>query len=69
MTMSMTSLLIHSEGVPTSARTALHAANSASPERRVELLRSAARILHDEVGVPCADVRELLDLPADHGCG
>jgi hypothetical protein len=48
--------------VPPAARSALAAASRAAPEDREKLLVSAARILHREVGVECADARELVDL-------
>ena len=64
MSIAMASLLAHSEHVPAAAREALLAATGVAPERRAELLESAARILHREVGVPCSDALELVDLPA-----
>jgi hypothetical protein len=69
MSFSMTSLLIHSQSVPTPVREALESAEAAAPEDRNQLLESAARILHDETGLPCADVLELVGLPADGCCG
>jgi hypothetical protein len=66
MSFTMASLLIHNECLPAAARDALKAAHHGSLERRVPLLESAARILHDEVGVDCSDARELVDLqPGD----
>ena len=62
MSIAMASLLAHSEHVPTAAREALRAASSVSPEDRLELLESAARILHREAGVECSDAFELVDL-------
>jgi hypothetical protein len=63
---SMASLLAHSDLVPAAARTALRAAADGPPDRRRHLLESAARILHREAGVTCADARELVDLaPGD----
>ncbi len=69
MSFSMASILVHSEQVPPAAREALKAAQSGPrPERRVQLLESAARILHHEMGVGCSDARELVDLqPGDCG--
>ena len=66
--MSMASLLIHSEGVPTAAREALSAAHREPPDRKQALLESAARILYREVGVACADARELVGL-SPGSCG
>jgi hypothetical protein len=60
--LAMASLLIHDDRVPSSARDILKAASSASPEYRGALLRSAARILHDEVDLDCIDARELVGL-------
>jgi hypothetical protein len=65
MSFAMASLLAHSEHVPTAAREALRAASTVGPEDRLELLESAARILHREAGVECCDAFELVDLPAD----
>lgn len=69
MAFSMTSHLIHDEHVPTRAREALRSADAAAPEHRERLLLSAAHILHAETGLECADVRELIGLPAAGGCG
>ena len=63
MSIAMASLLAHSEHVPAAAREALRTASTAAPEDRLELLESAARILHREVGVECSDALELVDLP------
>jgi hypothetical protein len=64
MSFAMASLLAHSEHVPTAAREALRAATTTvGPEDRLELLESAARILHVEAGVECSDAFELVDLP------
>ncbi len=63
MSFSMASLLIHSATVPAEAREALRAARAAAPEDREHLLQSAARILHQQMDLGCADVRELVDLP------
>jgi len=62
MSFTMASLLIHDDQVPAAARDALAAAHQVSPEQRTQLLESAARILHREVGVECSDARELVDL-------
>jgi len=62
MSFSMASLLSYSAHVPPEARAALLAARAASPEDRDELLESAALILHRATELPCADVRELVDL-------
>jgi hypothetical protein len=68
----MSSLLLHSEQVPIAARIALRAAHESppesSPETRLRLLESAARILRDETGVDCPDARELVDLRSED-CG
>jgi hypothetical protein len=69
MSFAMASLLIHSEHVPTAAREALRSANVLPPERRLQLLTTAARILHAEMGVACSDAFELVDLPAGDCCG
>lgn len=59
---TMANLLIHNEELPASARRALDAAQKSPPESRPDLLASAARILHREVGVDCADALELVGL-------
>ena len=63
----MAPLLIHSNDVPAGARDALKAAYAGAPERRTEMLESAARILYDETDLDCSDVRELMGL-SDGGC-
>jgi hypothetical protein len=67
MSFKMTSLLVHDEQVPESVRVALRAAQSGSDGRRLELLESAARILHRETGIGCIEARELVDLQ-EGGC-
>ena len=68
MSLSMGSLLVHSERLPVAVRDALRAAQASPAESRHDMLESAARILRDEVGVPCSDARELVDLqPGDCG--
>lgn len=67
--MSMAPILMHSEHVSSVARQALRRASSAPPEHRDALLLSAARILHSETGIPCDDVKELVGLPQEDGCG
>ena len=67
--MSMAPILMHSEQVPASARDALREASSAPPASREALLTAAAKILHAETGLPCADVLELVGLHEDDaGC-
>jgi hypothetical protein len=65
MSFAMSSLLMHNEHVPAAAREAIRAAHHVSPALRLRMLESAARILHDEVGVDCFDALELLDLVPD----
>jgi hypothetical protein len=62
MKLSMASLLIHDEQVPTPVRDALRAVHDAAPEHRSARLESAARILHRETGLECSDVWELVGL-------
>ena len=68
MSFSMASLLVHDDRVPAPARAAVSAALAAPPSLRRGLLESAARILHRETDLPCADVRELFALSGG-GCG
>lgn len=68
MSFSMANLLIHSPDVPMNVREALRAAADADPAERTSQLTNAAHLLYQEVDLPCADVRELVGLPADE-CG
>jgi hypothetical protein len=68
MSLSMAPLLMHSEQVPAEARDAIRAAYEAPPEHRSARLESAARILHQETGLACSDVRELVGLPGVGDC-
>jgi hypothetical protein len=68
MSLSMTSILMHSEQVPAEARDAIRAAHEAAPEQRGAQLVSAARILHQEMGLDCRDARELVGLPPEGDC-
>jgi hypothetical protein len=68
MGFNMASLLIYSEQVPEAVRVTLEAARHGPPARRLELLESAAHILHYEAGVTCLDALELVDLSPDGGC-
>lgn len=62
---SMLPLLIHSEAVPAGARSALLQAQSGNAEQRIDALVSAARVLHQETGLECRDVLEIIGLEAD----
>jgi hypothetical protein len=64
---SMLPLLVHSSAVSESARSALLAAQSSSPETRLAALKSAARVLHGETGLECRDVLEIVGLDSG-GC-
>ena len=70
----MAALLAHSEQVSSAVRDVLREAQAGAgtgdrePERRLDLLESAARILHAESGIDCADARELVDLDPGDGC-
>lgn len=63
----MLPLLVHSSAVSESARSALLAAQSSSPETRLAALKSAARVLHGETGLECRDVLEIVGLDSG-GC-
>ncbi len=67
--MNFTPLLLHSEAVPVEAKQALRAAYLAPAERRVESLKSAARILYQETDLDCSDVRDLIGLQFKESCG
>jgi hypothetical protein len=62
---SILPLLVHSEAVPEGARSALLAAQSSTPEMRAQALASAARVLHQETGLECRDVLEIIGLDAE----
>ena len=62
---SILPLLVHSEAVPEGARSALLAAQSSTPEMRAQALASAARVLHQETGLECRDVLEIIGLHAE----
>ena len=64
MSFSMATLLMHSPDVPANVREALRAAERAEPGERTDQLKTAAHLLYREVDLPCADVRELVGLPA-----
>lgn len=68
MSFSMATLLIHSPDIPVSVREALRAAERAEPADRGRQLKTAARLLYQQVDLPCSDVRELVGLPASK-CG
>ena len=61
--LSMAPLLIHSTDIPLHVREALRSAISAEPDQRASRLESAAFLLHQELELECADVRELMGLP------
>jgi plasmid stability protein len=68
MALSMVPILIHSDAVPAEARNALKASLLAPPERRGAALETAARVLHREAGLDCADARILVGLPQTGSC-
>lgn len=61
---SILPLLVHSHAVPAVARSALLAAQASPPEDRPRALASAARVLHQETGLECRDVLEIVGLEA-----
>ena len=66
---SILPLLVHSQAVSASARSALQAAQSISaPQERAQALASAARVLHQETGLECRDVLEIVGLEPDGSC-
>jgi hypothetical protein len=68
MGFSIAPLLIHSYAVPARARDALMAASLAPAEHRKTELESAARVLYQETGLDCGDVRELVGLNNSGTC-
>jgi hypothetical protein len=65
---SFATLLIHSSHVPAQARHALRAALAVPVDQRTPHLESAARILHRELALDCADARELVGLWGAGSC-
>lgn len=63
MSFSLVPLLLHNADLPANVREALHAAQISEPEDREDRLVVAARLLHRETQLECADVRELVGLP------
>jgi hypothetical protein len=61
---SILPLLVHSHAVPARAKSALRAAQASEPEARARALASAARALHQETGLECSDVLEIIGLDA-----
>lgn len=68
MGFSIAPLLMHSAAMPIKARDALRAASMAPLEQRRTQLESAARVLHQETGLDCGDVRELVGLHTTGNC-
>lgn len=68
MQLTFALLLLHSADVPLEARTELRAAFEAPVEERGPHLRAAARILNAQIGLDCADARELVGLHDDGSC-
>jgi hypothetical protein len=64
---SILPLLVHSQAVSASAKSAIVAAQSSAPEMRAQALASAARVLHQETGLECSDILDIVGLDAG-GC-
>jgi hypothetical protein len=62
MSLSISSLLLHSPDVPPAARAALLAASSAPAHERISYLEAAARSLYRDANLDCVDARELVGL-------
>ena len=60
----MLPLLVHSSALSPGARRSLLAALSSTPEARPLALKSAARVLHQETGLECRDVLDIVGLDA-----
>jgi hypothetical protein len=60
--LSMARMLIHSHDIPDAARDELRAAFADEPERQVDHLAAAARLMHAELELECSDARELVGL-------
>lgn len=68
MSFSIAPLLMHSYAMPVKARDALRDATLAPKELRRTKLESAARVLYQETGLDCGDVRELVGLNGAGTC-
>jgi hypothetical protein len=68
MAFSIAPLLMHSYAIPVKARDALRDASLAPIELRRSKLESAARVLYQETGLDCGDVRELVGLNNAGNC-
>jgi hypothetical protein len=66
--LTMAPLLLHSPDVPATVRDALRAAFAADPDERDEHLHTAAHLLLEETGLPCADIKELIGLTSCTAC-
>lgn len=62
MSMSMSSILVHSHAVSADVREALQAAEHAPAEARALARKRAASLLVRESTIDCRDARELVDL-------
>jgi hypothetical protein len=67
-TFSVAPLLVHSRTVPASVRHALRVAQTVPDAERRPHLEFAARILHRELAMDCADARELVGLSGGGSC-
>jgi hypothetical protein len=61
---SILPLLVHSDAVPPGAKSAILAAQASAPEMRAQALASVARVLHQETGLECRDVLDIIGLDA-----
>jgi hypothetical protein len=68
MSFSIVPLLLHSDAVPSGARSELRAAYDAPLEERSLHLEAAARILYLEADLDCGDARELVGLSDAGSC-
>lgn len=60
--LSMAPLLLHSTDISLDVREVLRSAISAEPNERESRLQTAAVLLHQELELECADIRELIGL-------
>ena len=64
----MIPLLMNSDSLSAGARAALRAVVKAPPSLRAEARQEAARILYQETGLECAEVKDLVGLDRDEAC-
>jgi hypothetical protein len=70
MSLSLATILIHTDGVSEAAKEALTAASEEREGSSLQqrMLESAARSLHRDFDLECRDALELVGLPSNDAC-